>query len=255
MITPDHLYLARKLLEKDPLYEVVTDLPALRVFMAHHVWAVWDFMSLLKQLQSEVTCTTVPWVQPEAPPRAVRLVNEIVLAEESDVVVGYGVTSHLDLYRAAMIAVGADTMPINATQAALRAAVVPDKAIPGLAGTLGAPPGAQRFLGATMDVIRSGGLPALVGTFAFGREQLIPALFRPLLHHQPEAQLFGIYLLRHVELDGDAHGPAAEQLVEDLVHPDDRHEAYEAGLVALTARAQLWSAVRAAIIDQRAGGQ
>ena len=44
-----------------PLYRRIDTLPALRLFMEHHVFAVWDFMSLLKELQRRLCCTTVPW--------------------------------------------------------------------------------------------------------------------------------------------------------------------------------------------------
>jgi hypothetical protein len=222
--------------------------------MAHHVWAVWDFMSLLTELQRRVTCTTVPWTTPTAPPSAVRLVNDIVLGEESDDVPGYGITSHVDLYRAAMHEAGVSTTPLDAFQAAVRVATLRPVRLAQLAGVLGAPLGAERFLASTMAVLQGGSLPALVGAFAFGREQLIPDLFRPLLTN-PAARLFGLYLERHVYLDAEEHGPAAERLVEDLLDPPDQQLAYEAGYVALCARSELWGSVQRAIIHDREAGQ
>jgi hypothetical protein len=250
----DHLDVARKVVVGHPLYDDLTDLHALRIFMDHHVWAVWDFMSLLTELQRRVTCTTVPWVQPAAPATAVRLVNEIVLGEESDDVPGYGITSHVDLYRAAMHEAGASTTPLDAFQAAVRVATLRPLRLAALAGVLGAPLGAERFLAATMAVVQAGTLADIVGAFAFGREQLIPDLFRPLLAN-PAARLFGVYLERHVLIDAEEHGPAAEHLVDSLLASADRERAYQAGLVALGARSELWSSVQRAIHDARRVGQ
>ena len=65
------------------LYAELRDEESLRIFMRSHVFCVWDFQSLLKALQRLVTCVEVPWL-PTADPEARRLVNEIVLDEESD---------------------------------------------------------------------------------------------------------------------------------------------------------------------------
>ncbi|HXB12937.1 MAG TPA: DUF3050 domain-containing protein, partial [Bacteroidia bacterium] len=43
------------------VYSVINDIEDLKVFMQYHIYAVWDFMSLLKALQNNLTCTSVPW--------------------------------------------------------------------------------------------------------------------------------------------------------------------------------------------------
>uniref|UniRef100_UPI0037836212 DUF3050 domain-containing protein n=1 Tax=Prosthecobacter sp. TaxID=1965333 RepID=UPI0037836212 len=42
-------------------YGQLRALKHLAVFMDHHVFAVWDFMSQLKALQVRLTCDDVPW--------------------------------------------------------------------------------------------------------------------------------------------------------------------------------------------------
>src|SRR6185437_5865492 len=91
---------ARLKVVSHPLYQELNSLEAVVTFMVHHVFAVWDFMSLLKTLQSSLTCVQVPWV-PSGPTASRRLINDIVLVEESDEL-GAGFISHFELYLAGM---------------------------------------------------------------------------------------------------------------------------------------------------------
>ncbi|MHC5538945.1 DUF3050 domain-containing protein, partial [Singulisphaera rosea] len=95
-----------------PVYAGIDDIDGLRRFMEHHVFAVWDFMSLLKALQRRVCCVDVPWTPP-ANPAACRLVNQIVLGEESDEDEEGRPSGHFELYRRAMQLCGAETGPID----------------------------------------------------------------------------------------------------------------------------------------------
>src|SRR6266571_8150832 len=91
-----------------PVYAEVASVADLRRFMEDHVFAVWDFMSLLKRLQQDMTCIKVPWF-PADNAKAARLINDIVIGEETDVDPDGSYVSHLALYLRAMAEIGAST--------------------------------------------------------------------------------------------------------------------------------------------------
>ena len=231
-----------------PLYRSLARVEDLRLFMESHVFAVWDFMSLLKTLQRGLTCVEVPWM-PSRYPEARRLINEIVLGEESDVYKGMAI-SHFELYLLAMHKGGASTAGIDALVAALHEG----KGIHTALDTCGAPEEATRFVRDTFALIESRGLHAVAAAFTFGREDLIPDMFRGLvrdLNRELHGTLstFIWYLERHIEVDGDEHGPMALRMVSNLCGEDDRKwaEAEEAATFALTARLRLWDGIASII--------
>ena len=228
------------------LYRRLDSLPALRAFMEHHVFAVWDFMSLLKALQRRFTGVGVPWVPP-AHPLACRFVNEIVLAEESDDDGRGGFASHFELYRRAMPACGAGTGPIDAFLHALRQGRPVAEAL----ASAPAPGPASRFVRRTFALIDEGDPVAIASSFAFGREELLPEVFRQLLDAAAGDGLEGFrhYLDRHIGLDEDEHGPMAGKLVELLCGDDEGRwrTAGQAAARSLEARQDLWDGTLAAI--------
>jgi hypothetical protein len=227
------------------VYAALYDVAALRVFMASHVFAVWDFMSLLKTLQRRLTCVAVPWL-PSEHPEAARLVNEIVLGEESDEVAPGEYASHFDIYREAMREIGADDQPIARLVDGLARGVSLGEALI----RCGAPAAALAFVRSTFEcAMRS--THEIAAAFLFGREELVPQMFARTLGVLPPnaAPRFAWYLERHVQLDGGEHAPKAARLLAALCGdaPDRWVEAHAAAVIALDARRALWDAVACAI--------
>jgi hypothetical protein len=228
-----------------PLYRRIDGPDQLRQFMAHHVFAVWDFQSLLKALQQRLTCTTIPWL-PTPDPEARRLVNEIVLDEESDALPEGGSASHFELYLDAMRQAGADTGPVERLLAGLRAGRSLDAAL----DACGCPPAAAAFVRRSFAVIESGSTPAIAAAFTYGREDVIPDMFRGLVvrlaAEDPAAWgRFRFYLERHIEHDDEHHAPVCRRIVARLCGDDPATwaEASTAARECLTARIALWDAI------------
>lgn len=234
-----------------PIYRAV-DRSSLPCFMEHHVFAVLDFMWLLKSLQVSLTSTEIAWI-PVGEPTIRRFINEIVLGEESDAV-GERYVSHFDLYVEAMKEVGADPTPVLTCVDDIRGGASVADAL----GSCGGPPAAIDFSQTTWDMASAGELHERAAAFAFGREEIIPEMFSRLLDEDGslgECQAFRTYLERHIELDGDLHGPMALRLVQDACGSDPERwaGAEEAAAKALSNRRGLWDAVVAEAVAMTNG--
>jgi hypothetical protein len=239
----------REVLLDHRIYREMDRLDVLRLFMEHHVFAVWDFMSLLKVLQQRLCCVSVPWVVP-ADPQACRFINEIVLAEESDDDGRGGIASHFELYHRSMKQCGADTAGIDGFLSDLRRGVPVLTALESPA----VPEACRRFVEKTFEIIETGNLCAVASAFTFGREDLLPDVFQRIvdkLNMQAGGQLdcFKYYLERHIGLDGDEHGPMATRLVQSLCGSDESlwKVAEETAASCLVARQQLWDGIYDAV--------
>lgn len=238
------------------LYERLEGLESARVFMEHHVYAVWDFMSLVKSLQGSLTCVTTPW-RPTGDPLMRRMLNEMVLDEESDEDGRGGYRSHFEIYLEAMRELGADSRPAETLIRGLERGLSPRRAL----AAAGAPPAARAFVATTLGIVASGEPHRVAAAFAVGREEVIPAMFRrftsALRRGFPDrTRRFAYYLDRHVDVDGDRHRPMALRALETLCGSDPRkwREARESAVAALAARERLWDAA-AAEIEARSGAR
>ncbi|MFD0746830.1 DUF3050 domain-containing protein [Phytohabitans flavus] len=237
---------ARTRVVTHPLYANLDSQAAIVTFMEHHVFAVWDFMSLLKSLQRNLTCVRVPWV-PTGPPGSRRLINDIVLAEESDELRG-GFISHFELYVEGMAESGADTSVVGAFIDLVRSGVHPKAAL----DTAGVPAPAAEFVRATWGFIDGAPVHCQAAAFAFGREDLIPDMFTQVVavkERGAKLDTFVDYLERHIEVDGEEHTPMAMQMVTDLCGDDEAkwREAADTVNRALAARYAFWDGILAAI--------
>ena len=233
-------------LAEHPLYASIQSLDALHLFMQSHVYAVWDFMSLLKSLQRSLTCVDVPW-RPTADAASRRLINEIVLGEESDLYEGQPL-SHFELYLRAMEICGAEVAPMHTLLAVLAAGSTVDAAL------ASAPAEAAAFVRSTFAFLSSGEPHRIAAAFTFGREDLIPDMFAAFVRRLDESMPgrvtpFRYYLERHIEMDGEEHGPMALEMMRQLC-PTPQHweEAQDAAIEALTARLALWDGIHARIL-------
>jgi hypothetical protein len=241
-----------------PVYAEVTSVEDLRRFMEDHVFAVWDFMSLLKRLQQDLTCTKVPWF-PADNARAARLINDIVIGEETDVDPDGSYVSHLDLYLRAMADVGASTSQFDTFRSLAEVGASVEAAMV----RTGVPPHVQAFVAHTMTLARSGSTEEVLAAFFYGREDIIPEMFSRLQKTLPGGRHDGdndplrhfiYYIDRHIELDGDSHGPMGRELLEGLVadSPQRDERALRAACNSIKARIELWNGTLSTLRDRRA---
>jgi hypothetical protein len=249
----------RERLNRHPLYGALRTLDDVRGFMAHHVYSVWDFMSLVKTLQQAVAPAVAPWA-PLGSPALRRFINEIVLEEESDESLpdtngNKTYVSHFELYCQAMHEIGADAgAPLAFVDAVRREGIHA-----ALARSI-APAPARRFMEKTFGFIATGKPHMIAAAFALGREQIIPGMFRSLLWEmkigETQAPSFHYYLKRHIHLDEDHHGPLSLRMLDELCAGDPRklREAKQAAREAIAARIEFWDDVLSALEYKRSAG-
>jgi hypothetical protein len=245
----------QKKLNEHPLLNdnIIKNIDHFHIFMENHVFAVWDFMSLIKSLQHHICPSTTCWIPTKhIRSEATRLINEIVLAEESDVdMYNNGYICHHDLYCQAMLELGCD-----ATQMEEWLIQVENHGFYEALETASVPASARKFMSKTFDFINSGEPHIIAAAFCFGRENIIPDMFKRLAEElqltKIECPRFNYYLERHIEVDGGEHGPASIRIIENLCEGDPvkLFEAEQTAIKAIKARIEFWDDIMYLILNK-----
>lgn len=245
----------RKEIINHKVYNEICDLDDLKIFMKYHVFAVWDFMSLLKSLQNSLTCTQIPWF-PVGSADTRFLINEIVVGEESDLDPNGLRTSHFELYIDAMKQCGASTTIIDSFLIYLKE----DKCLIDALRMSDVPNAVSNFVGFTFKIVESNKPYLQSSVFTFGREDLIPDMFHSIVNEifkdfPEKVSIFKYYLERHIEVDGDHHSQLALDMTANLCGDSEElwEEAELSAIEALKMRVLLWDGIYEEIMKRRFG--
>lgn len=238
-------------LNSHSLYKELNTIDDVKLFMESHVFAVWDFMSLLKNLQIQLTCVSKVWLPVENAVTA-RFINEIVHGEETDVNELGTPMSHFEMYLEAMKEVGASTQKIEDFIALLQQGIPVLEALK----KVNVSPSVYDFVSYTFEIIERGNTHEIAAAFTFGREDVIPEMFLEIVketkkQNQNKAYTKLLYYLeRHIELDGDEHGPLSLKMIEELCGDDEQKwiEVLAVSEEAIEKRIGLWSGIQIELV-------
>ncbi len=228
--------LNRRLIEH-PLYTKLDKIENIRTFMEYHSFAVYDFMVLLKSMQRQMTMYSALWKPSPYPDQIVRFINEIVLCEESDLDADGNPISHFHLYIKAMNEVQADNNKVLNFVGNIKDTKFDASDLP---------PGVQEFVSYNLNLALHGELEEVAGAFLFGREKLVPEMFKSIVKVLDQKELYPAfmhYLERHIQVDGEEHGPMAEKCLAAICSDEKKYQrAINAAITSLELRLKLWDA-------------
>ena len=232
-------------LKNHDLYHLLKDIQDIRSFMESHVFAVWDFMSLLKSLQNNLTGVKLPWL-PKKNAKLTRFINEIVQVEESDLDMNNIPKSHFSMYLESMDEINADRKNINEFLNFLEQGLDVEQAL----NRIKADDKIKEFVNYTFSIIKKNKPHLTAAAFTYGREDVIPEIFIKIIKElDPKNKKYSklkYYLDRHIEIDGDTHGPLALEMMHELCGDDINKwtEALKVGEHALQYRIKLWDSIK-----------
>ena len=235
--------LKKKLKEKENIlynhniYSKTNNLEQLQIFMENHIYAVWDFMLLVKYLQRKLTSVELIW-KPTKYRISRHYINEIILNEESDLI-NSSYISHFELYKIAMIEINANTSSIDKF-----INEVTEENYVSIISKLNQ--GLCNFLFDTFESITEKDLYHNIGYFYYGRENPIPQMFSRIIKNicsNYNCTHMKLYLERHITMDGDIHGPITKIVINELIFDniDNEINILLGGIHAIESRINFWN--------------
>ena len=240
----------RKNLHDHRIYATLKNTKDIITFMELHIFAVWDFMSLLKSLQQSLTQLQIPWV-PAKNAVLARFINEIILGEESDLNELNQPRSHFEMYLEAMAEIGANTSKIDYFIKEITKGTKIVKAL----DDVQLEKRVADFTKYTFQIISTNKAHLIAAAFTFGREDIIPDMFNEILSegdiNKNNYNKIRYYFNRHIELDGDEHGPLSLQMITELCGEDTTKwkEVLTVAKESIKQRIKLWDAISDKIIE------